>query len=87
MRVPRVRFTVRRLMVAVVIASVYLTALGQETLPATTSVAFTTPPTLWTSIRAERRESSGDSMSGVEWHPQPYIRRDQLPLPRSRHRV
>ncbi len=67
MRLPHVRFTVRRLMVEVAMISLYLTALRLPTPLNILSIAWATPPLLWTSFYAGCRRSAGDAMSGVEW--------------------
>jgi hypothetical protein len=66
MRVPRVRFTMWRMIVVVAVLSLYLAALHLAN--HFIFIVWTTPPLLWTAIYAGWRSSAGDAMSEVEWH-------------------
>ncbi len=55
------------MMIAVAVISLYLAALHLRNDFVTLMAVWTTPPLLWTSIRAEWRSAAGDPMSGTEW--------------------
>src|SRR5215218_3290752 len=67
MRLPRVQFTVRWMMVAVAVSSLYSAVLRVNFLFGIILIVWTITPLLWTSLCAGWRRTAGDAMSGVEW--------------------
>lgn len=69
----RVRFTIRAMMVGVVVVAIYSTAILRFPPVGEILVYLTVPPLLWTTMWASRRRSAGDPMSAVEWAVHLYV--------------
>jgi len=67
MRLPRVRFTMRRMIAVVAVVALNLAVFHRSLGAGIAATALTAPPLLWIGSRAAWRHASGDAMTPGEW--------------------